>query len=179
MRFQLPDGRIVAIDQEFAHAGVNYPADWLRRASPEDRAALGLSELPPSPAFDARWFFAPGEARPLAAIKATRLAELAALRFGHETAGVSGLRSDRESQALLTGAALAATLDPEYTVDWKSEGGWTTLDAVQLLAAAQTVRGHVQACFSNERVLAAAIDAGEDVDAVLAIDLGQGWPSSN
>ncbi len=179
MRFQLPDGRIVALDQEFAQDGVNYPADWLRRASPQDRETLGLIELPPEPIFDERWFFAPGEPRPLDAIKATRLAELASLRFGHETAGVSGLRSDRESQALLTGAALAATLDPEYTVDWKGEGGWTTLDAVQLLAAAQTVRGHVQACFSNERVLAAAIDAAEDADAVFAIDLGQGWPSSN
>ncbi len=179
MRFQLPDGRIVAIDQEFAHDGVNYPADWLRRATPEDRDALGLEELPPAREFDARWYFAPGEARPLAAIKTVRLAELASIRFGYETAGVAGLRSDRESQALLTGAALAATLDPEYTVDWKSEGGWTTRDAVQLLAAAQTVRGHVQACFSNERVLAATIDAAEDADAVFAIDLGQGWPSSN
>jgi hypothetical protein len=178
MRYQLPDGRIVALDQVFAHDGVNYPADWLRRASPDERVALGLSELPPIAAFDARWFFAPGEARPLDAIKATRIAELAAIRFANETAGVSGWRSDRESQALLTGAALAASLDPEYTIDWKGERGWTTLDAVQLLAAAQTVRGHVQACFSNERVLAAAIDAGEDMDAVLAIDLGQGWPSS-
>ena len=144
-----------------------------------DKEWVELATRPPPPAFDERWYFAPGEARPLDAIKATRLAELAAIRFGHETAGVSGLRSDRESQALLTGAALAATLDPEYTVDWKGEGGWTTLDAVQLLAAAQTVRGHVQACFSNERVLAAAIDAAADMDAVLAIDLGQGWPSSN
>jgi len=179
MRFQFPDGTIVSLDREFAHDGVNYPADWLRRASPEDQAALGLTELPPPPAFDERRYFAPGEARPLAAIKAARVAELASIRFGQETAGVAGLRSDRESQALLTGAALAATLDPEYTVDWKGEGGWTTLDAVQLLAAAQTVRGHVQACFSNERVLAAAIDAAEDADAVFAIDLGQGWPSSN
>jgi len=179
MRFQFPDDRIVALDQAFARDGINYPADWLRRASPEDRATLGLIELPPLPAFDERWYFSPGEARPLDAIKATRLAELAALRFANETAGVSGLRSDRESQALLTGAALAASLDPEYTVDWKSEGGWTTLDAVQLLAAAQIVRGHVQACFSNERVLAAAIAAAEDMEAVLVIDLGQGWPSTN
>ena len=178
MRFQLPGGRIVALDQEFTHNGVNYPADWLRRAAPEDRDALGLIELASPPAFDERWYFAPGEARPLEAIKAARIAELAAVRFARETEGVAGLRSDRESQALLTGAALAATLDPEYTVDWKGEGGWTTLDAVQLLAAAQAVRGHVQACFSNERVLAAAIDAAADMDAALAIDLGQGWPSS-
>lgn len=178
MRFQLPDGRLAALDQGFAHDGVNYPADWLRRASPDERTALGVIELPPAPEFDARWFFAPGDPRPLDAIKTARLAELASIRFGHETAGVAGLRSDRESQTLLTGAALAASLDPEYTVDWKGEGGWTTLDAVQLLAAAQTVRSHVQACFSNERVLAAAIEAAEDMDAVLAVDLGQGWPAT-
>jgi hypothetical protein len=179
MRFQFPDGKTVTLDREFARDGVNYPADWLRRATQDERAALGLSELPATPEFDARWYAGPGEYRPLETIKELRRKELAALRFGYETSGVADLRSDRESQALLTGAALAASLDPEYTIDWKSESGWATLDAVQLLAAAQTVRGHVQGCFSNERVLAAAIDAALDAEAVLAIDLGQGWPSSS
>lgn len=115
--------------------------------------------------------------KPVADVRAAKLAELAALRFNKETAGVAGIRTDRESQALLTGAALAASLDPGYTVDWKGEAGWTTLNAVQLLGAAQAVRGHVQACFSNERAHATAIALLDTVEAIEAYDLSSGWPA--
>lgn len=127
--------------------------------------------------FDARLYQSPGVLRPLADVKASRLAELAALRYARETGGVGGFRTDRESQALLTGAALAASLDAGYTVDWKGEGGWVTLNATQLLAAAQAVRAHVQACFSNERAHADAIAALTDPAAVVAHDLSTGWPT--
>jgi len=113
----------------------------------------------------------------IAAARSAKLAELAALRFNKETAGVNGIRTDRESQALLTGAALAASLDPDYEVDWKGEAGWTTLNAVQLLGAAQAVRGHVQACFSNEREHATAIALLDTVEAIEAYDLSSGWPA--
>lgn len=39
------------------------------------------------------------------------------------------------------------------------------------------IPAHVQACFSNERALGSTIEAALDVDSVLAIDLGQGWPA--
>lgn len=112
----------------------------------------------------------------LAEAKATKLAAVAAFRYVRETAGIGGFRTDRESQALLTGAALAATLDAGYTVDWKGEAGWVTLNAAQLLAAAQAVRAHVQACFSNERAHTEAIEALATVEAVQAYDVSTGWP---
>lgn len=113
----------------------------------------------------------------LADAKAGKLADLSALRYARETAGVAGFRTDRESQALLTGAALAAVLDPNYTVDWKGEAGWVTLNAQQLVGAAQSVRTHVQACFSNERTHAEAIAVLTTVAAVSAYDLSVGWPA--
>lgn len=177
MLFRFQDGQTVRIDQAFARAGINYPAEWLRALAPEERQAFGLEPVAEQPAFDGRYYFAPGQPRPLADAKASRLADLAAVRFARETGGVAGFRTDRESQSLIVGAALAATLDPAYTVEWKSSAGWVTLNAAQLLAAAQAVRTHVQGCFSNERALAAEIDAAADLQAVLAIDLGQGWPS--
>lgn len=178
MLFQFADGQTVRFDQAFARDGVNYPADWLRACSPAERAAFGLAEIPAPAPFDDRYFLAPDRPRPLPDAKTARRAELAALRHTHETGGVAGLRTDRESQALLTGAALAATLDPAHTIDWKGADGWVTLDSAQLLAAARQVRAHVQACFSNERALAAAIDAAPDVASLLAIDLGRGWPNA-
>jgi hypothetical protein len=178
MQFRFEDGQTVRIDQAFARAGINYPAEWLRALSPAERAAFGLAEIPEPAPFDERYFFAAGEPKPLAEVKAAKLAALAAIRFARETGGTGGMRTDRESQSLIVGAALAATLDPNYTVEWKSTAGWVTLNATQLLAAAQAVRAHVQACFSNERVLAEAIDAAADPSGVMAIDLGQGWPVS-
>ncbi|MFM7346764.1 MAG: DUF4376 domain-containing protein [Tagaea sp.] len=177
MLFRFQDGQTVRIDQSFARAGVNYPAEWLRAQTPEERQAFGLEAIEEPAPFDGRYFFAPGQPRSLADAKTSRLAELATLRFARETGGVAGFRTDRESQSLIVGAALAATLDPGYTVEWKTGAGWATLNAAQLLAAAQAVRAHVQACFSNERALGAAIEAAGDLQAVLAVDLGQGWPA--
>ncbi|MCA3245565.1 MAG: DUF4376 domain-containing protein [Azospirillum sp.] len=124
--------------------------------------AAELAALPPPPT--------------LAEAKAAKLAALAALRYARETGGIAGFRTDRESQALLTGAALAATLDAGYSVDWKGEAGWVALNATQLLDAAQAVRAHVQACFSNERAHAEAIEALATTEAVQAYDVTTGWP---
>lgn len=176
MRFQFPDGQIVMMDQPFTRDDVQYPANWLRLMSPADRAAWGLVELPEPEPFDERWFYGPGVMKPLEQLKQRKISDLAALRYAKETGGIDGLKTDRESQSLITGAALAAVLDPNYTVDWKSADGWVTMDAQQLLAAAQAVRSHVQACFSNEKTHALAISALNDGQAVIDYDLNNGWP---
>ena len=176
MRFQFSDGQIVMLDQPFTRDGVQYPANWLRAMSPADRAAWGLVELPEPERFDERWFYGPGAMKPLGQLKQIKLSELAALRYAKETGGSGSFKTDRESQSLITGAALAATLDPNYTVDWKATGGWITLNAVSILDAAQAVRSHVQACFSNEKAHALAIESLTDGQAVIDYDLNGGWP---
>jgi Domain of unknown function (DUF4376) len=178
MSFRFQDGQTICFDQAFARAGVNYPAEWLRALSSAERGQLGLEEIAEPASFDARYYVAAAQLKPLAELKAAKLADVAAIRYAREIGGTAGLRTDRESQGLIVGAALAATLDPNYTVEWKSASGWVTLNASQLLAAAQAVRAHVQACFSNERALTATIDAAADSAGVMAIDLGQGWPAS-
>lgn len=116
----------------------------------------------------------------LNAAKAAKRAALAATRYTHEIGGTTvagaSLLTDRESQGLLTGAALAATLDPNYTVTWKAANGWVTLDAPTLIAMAQAVRAHVQACFDREKTLDDAIAAAATVADVEAVDITTGWP---
>ena len=46
MRFQLPDGQIIRIDTAFNYGDVQYPSNWLRLMSVEDRIAFGAIELP-------------------------------------------------------------------------------------------------------------------------------------
>ena len=98
---------------------------------------------------------------------ATR-SEIAHARWAEETGGISlqgmTIRTDRESQGMITGAALKALQDAEYVCSWKTDAGFVELSAPQILAIADAVRAHVQACFDHERALLAIIDAAETVE---------------
>lgn len=117
----------------------------------------------------------------LVAAKAAKKAELAQHRWEKETGGLTlpnGLvvKTDRESQSLLGGAALQALADETATVEWKGINGWVTLDATQIKALAVAVRQHVQACFSQERVLSEQVDV-ETTDTVSKVNAIV-WPES-
>lgn len=102
---------------------------------------------------------------------------IASRRYEAEIAGtvVSGVPLDtgRDSQALITGAAVSAMLDPGYSVRWKTAGGFVELSAEQIIGVASAVRAHVQACFDREADLLAALDAGT----LTADMLQEGWPN--
>jgi hypothetical protein len=116
-----------------------------------------------------------------AAYKLRRIADLAAIRYTHETAGISlagsTIRTDRESQALVTGAWCRAQQHPDVLIDWKGESGWTQINAATVNALADAVGAHVQACFSRERALYGQITAATTVAEIAAIDLEAGWPA--
>ncbi len=60
MRYQLPNGRKIAQGQAFEYNGVQYPANWLRLSTAEDREALGVTELAPEQDYDQRFYFGYG-----------------------------------------------------------------------------------------------------------------------
>jgi len=102
---------------------------------------------------------------------------IAARRYQAEVGGITAggmpVATDRDSQGLVMGAAFAASLDPNYTCNWKTDAGFVKLDAKTLIAVAQAVRAHVQACFDREEALLAAVKAGTYNPDML----NQGWPS--
>ncbi len=105
-------------------------------------------------------------------------AQIAAVRYQHETAGitVNGVRIDthRDSQALITAAALSAVIDPAYVCIWKALNGPIELTATQLIGIATAVRAHVQASFDRECELLAALANG-----TYTVDmLDHGWPAA-
>jgi len=51
------DGKPLALDRAFTHDGVQYPANWLRLASPAERAAIGITEAPDPPTWDQRFYW--------------------------------------------------------------------------------------------------------------------------
>ena len=101
---------------------------------------------------------------------------IAARRYQEETKGttVNGIPvdTDRKSQALITGAALAATIDPAYVCQWKTSDGFITLDAAAIIGVATAVRNHVQGCFDREAELIEAVDAGTYTSDMI----NEGWP---
>ncbi|MBD9463891.1 DUF4376 domain-containing protein [Pseudomonas sp. Pdm06] len=105
-------------------------------------------------------------------------AHIARVRYQHETAGitVNGVNIDthRDSQALITAAALSAVIDPTYVCVWKALSGPVTLTATQLIDIATAVRTHVQASFDRECQLLTALAEGTyEVDM-----LDHGWPAA-
>ena len=107
--------------------------------------------------------------------KDDKLAELAAWRYEQEVGGIviagTTIKTDRESQATITGAYLSLSQGLISEVDWKAEGGvWVKLTLAQMAPIAQAVVAHVQACFSTEAQLAAEVAACTTVEQVEAVE---------
>lgn len=103
-------------------------------------------------------------------LRELKRSEIAHARWTAEVGGTTlqgmTIRTDRESQGLITGAALKAIQDAEYSCSWKTDGGFVQLSAPQILAIADAVRAHVQECFDHERALCALVDAAETMEAL-------------
>jgi hypothetical protein len=56
----LLDGKPLSPDVAFTHAGIQYPANWLRLASPDEREAIGITEVPDPAPYDQRFYWGPG-----------------------------------------------------------------------------------------------------------------------
>lgn len=54
--FQL-DNKPLALDVPFTHNEISYPANWLRLASPEERAAIGITEVADPSSYDDRFYW--------------------------------------------------------------------------------------------------------------------------
>jgi len=53
------DSKPLALDRAFTHNGVQYPANWLRLASPAEREAIGITEAPDPEPYDQRFYWNP------------------------------------------------------------------------------------------------------------------------
>jgi hypothetical protein len=51
------DGKVLHIDVAFEHDGVQYPANWLRLSTQEERDAIGITEVVEQPRPDDRFYW--------------------------------------------------------------------------------------------------------------------------
>ena len=136
-------------------------------SSDVDEDGSQISDPPEPDRIDETEFSALMLSRSKDAIKARRNQ---AINSGMTVSGVP-VYTDDQSQSRIMGAALAATIDPDTTVRWKtSNGDFVMLEAPTIIAIAQAIRAHVQACFDREAELLTALEAGDPYD------IGAGWP---
>jgi len=64
MAFKL-NGNPLAVDVAFSHNDINYPANWLRLSTAEEKTAIGITEVADAPTYDSRFYWGDGTAKAL------------------------------------------------------------------------------------------------------------------
>ena len=65
MAFKL-DGKPLAVDVAFSHNDINYPANWLRLSTAEEKTAIGITEVADdNKNYDSRFYWQDGTAKAL------------------------------------------------------------------------------------------------------------------
>ena len=59
----LLNGNPLAVDVPFTVGDINYPANWLRLSTPQEKTALGITEVADAPTYDSRFYWGDGTAK--------------------------------------------------------------------------------------------------------------------
>ena len=64
MAFKL-DGKPLAVDVPFTAGDINYPANWLRLSTAQEKKDIGITEVADDPVYDSRFYWSDGTAKAL------------------------------------------------------------------------------------------------------------------
>jgi len=64
MAFKL-NGNPLVVDVAFSHKDIQYPANWLRLSTAEEKTAIGITEVADEPTYDSRFYLSDGTAKKL------------------------------------------------------------------------------------------------------------------
>ena len=167
--------------------GFQYPANWYRLATDEERAEKGFSWVDDPPVYDDRYYYNDGTPKPLDQIQQRVKSDLAAIRWGIQSEGIiwndSVFATDDASKVNYLAASLQAQANSAYKVVWKvkevegNNSKFVTLTASDIASVTAHGIDYITKCFEHEQALVTAIDAATDLDGVLAIDVRSGWPT--
>ena len=172
--------------------GFQYPANWYRLATDEERAEKGFSWADDPPPFDDRYYYDANTPKPLDQVQQRVKSDLAAIRWGKQAEGIihngSVFATDEASKVNYLAALMMAKADPNYTVVWKARevsedtlgmgsAKFVTLTATDIALITNNGIEYITNCFEREKALVTEIDAATDIDSVLAIDIHSGWPT--
>ena len=67
----LLNGKPLAVDVPFTYGDIQYPANWLRLSTAQQKKDLGITEVADAPTYDSRFYWNDGTARALDDVNAT------------------------------------------------------------------------------------------------------------
>lgn len=156
----LLNGNPISLDVAFTYNEIQYPANWLRLASPEEREAIGITEVADPEPYDQRFYWAPGVPKQLDDIEVNPEEE------NREPYTQKGMKSQWVGQFKDTAGKLLAATD--WMVVRQVERG------VEIPAAVAAKRLAIVA--ECDRLEAAAL-ACATVEELIAVTNSQAWPA--
>jgi len=72
----LLNGTPLALDTPFTANDIQYPANWLRLASPEERAAIGITEAPEPEYYDGMFYWGVNNPKDLTQLKTQWISQI-------------------------------------------------------------------------------------------------------
>jgi hypothetical protein len=177
--FQL-DNKPLALDVPFTCNNISYPANWLRLASPEERADIGITEVADPESYDDRFYWgvdnpkllndreeSDEQGNPLYVKVLGEVNGEPAMVDSSERLVAKGLKSTWSAQIKDTTNKLLAATD--WMVIRKAER--------DVAIPADTVAYRAAVLTECDRLLA-AIAGAADVDALAAVLANQNWPEA-
>ena len=154
----LLDGKPLAVDAPFTVGDINYPANWLKFASADEKTALKITEVADEPVPDSRFYKGDGSAKSLDDENATdKNGDLLKDENGDQVI-ILGVKSVLKAQEKVTAGTLLAPYD--WYVVRKAEKGTSIPSAIS------TFRDGVRtACDTREK----EIDACSDTAALVTL----------
>ena len=151
MAFKL-DGKPLTVDVAFTTSdGTQYPANWLRLSTADEKTALGITEVADDPVYDSRFYNGSGVAKALDDVNATdENGDLIKNEDGSQMV-IQGVKSVLKAQEKTTAGSLLAKYD--WYVVRKAE------KSTAIPTAITTYRDGVRtACDTREKEIDACAD---------------------
>ena len=157
MAFKL-NGNPLAVDVAFSHNDINYPANWLRLSTAQEKKDLGITEVADDPVYDGRFYNGDGSAKALDDVNATDEEGNLLKDENGDQVIILGPKSVLKAQEKITAGTLLARYD--WYVVRKTEKGTAIPTAIT------TYRDAVRtACDTREK----EIDACSDTAALVIL----------
>lgn len=170
----------IGLDQPFTtEDGTQYPANWLRLASPEERAEIGITEVADAASYDDRFYWGVNAPKLLEDREESDEQGNPLFVQVYDAATKSMIDSDKRLVTKGLKSVWSAQIK-DTTNKLLAESDWMIVRKyerkVAIPEATVTYRAAVLA--ECDRLLA-AIAGAADVDALAAVLANQGWPEVN
>ena len=157
MAFKL-DGNPLAVDVAFSHNDIQYPANWLRLSTAQEKKDLGITEVADDPVYDSRFYWGNGTAKTLTDTNEVDENGDPLLDENGDQVVTLGVKSVLKAQEKVTAGTLLARYD--WSVVRKAE------KSTAIPTAITTYRDAVRtACDTREK----EIDACSDTAALITL----------